>query len=134
MNSGICERKAPISRNAKPELSFWMNNSAEPSNLQIFEGLFFMSFIKHMILSQTNNNRPAGEKHVPTLAWALNASVDPNWTQRHDFWTRHTINTFHGAPLHLGIWMIRKHFDAILSALSFTGAIPPTFLDKFWEI
>ena len=56
MHSGICERKALISRNAKPELSFWMNKSVEPSNLQIWEGLFFMSFIKHVILPQTNNN------------------------------------------------------------------------------
>ena len=63
-HSGICERKALISRNAKPELSFWMNKSVEPSNLHIWEGLFFMSFIKRMILPQTNNNLPAGEKHV----------------------------------------------------------------------
>ena len=35
-HSGICERKALISRNTKPELSFWMNNSVEPSNLQSF--------------------------------------------------------------------------------------------------
>ena len=42
-----------------------------------------MSFIKHMILPQTNNNLPVG---------------------------------------------------AIISVLSFTDAIPPTFLDKFWEI
>ena len=33
---GICERKALISRNTKPELSFWTNNIVEPSNLQIF--------------------------------------------------------------------------------------------------
>ena len=64
MHLGICERKALISRNAKPELSFWMNNMVEPSNLQIFEGLFFTSFIKSMILPQTNNNLPAREKHV----------------------------------------------------------------------
>ena len=54
--------------------------------------------------------------------------------QGHEFWAPHTINAFHGAPLHLGVWMSRKHFDAILSALSFTDAIPPTFLNNFWEI
>ena len=47
---GIRERKALISRNAKPELSFWMSQSVEPSNLQIWEGLIFMSFIKRVIL------------------------------------------------------------------------------------
>ena len=63
-HSGICERRALISRNAKLELTFWTNKSVEPTNLQIFEGLFFTSFIKSMILPQTNNNLPAGEKHV----------------------------------------------------------------------
>ena len=63
-HSGICKRRALISRNAKPELTFWMNKSVEPTNLHIFEGLFFMSFIKSVILPQTNNNLPAGEKPV----------------------------------------------------------------------
>ena len=54
--------------------------------------------------------------------------------QRYEFWATHTINAFHGAPLRLGVWMSKKCFDTILSALSFTDAIPPTFLDKFWEI
>ena len=63
-HSGICSRNVLIPRNAKPELSFWTNNSVEPSNLPILEGLFFTSFIKCVILPQTNNNLPAGEKHV----------------------------------------------------------------------
>ena len=71
----------------------------------------------------------------------MDANGDPNWTpQRHEFWVTHTINAFHGAPHHLGIWMSRRHFDTILSALSFTDAIPPppppppTSLHKCWEI
>ena len=139
MHLGICERKALISRNAKPELSFWMNQLVEPSNLQIWEGLFFTSFIKCMILPQTNNNLPAGEKHVQygeLLCWLglwmlMGTLIGP---QRHEFWATHTINAFHGAPLRLGVWMSRKQFDAILSALSFTDATPPMYLDKFWEI
>ena len=34
-HSGICERRALISRNTKLELTFWMNKSVEPTNLQI---------------------------------------------------------------------------------------------------
>ena len=139
MHSGICERIALISRNTKPELSFWTNKSVEPSNLQIWEGLFFTSFIKHMILPQTNNTLPVGKKHIQYgefLGWLglwmlMGTLIGP---QRHEFWATHTINAFHGAPLCLGIWMSRKHFDAILSALSFTDANPPMYLDKFWEI
>ena len=63
-HSGICERRALISRNAKPELTFWKNKSVETTNLQFFECLFFTSFIKTMILPQTNNNLPAGEINV----------------------------------------------------------------------
>ena len=100
-HSGICERKALISRNTTPESSFWMNNTVEPSNLQIFEGLFFTSFIKSMILPQTNNNLPAGEKHVQYgefLCWLglwmlMGTLIGP---QRHEFWATHTINAFHG--------------------------------------
>ena len=98
-----------------------------------------MSFIKHVILPQTNNNLPVGEKHVQYgefLCWLglwmlMGTLIGP---QRHEFWATHTINAFHGAPLCLGIWMSRKCFDAILSALSFTDATPPMYLDKFWEI
>ena len=120
-------------------MSFWTNNSVEPSNLQIWEGLFFTSFIKRVILPQTNNNLPAGEKHIQYgefLRWLglwvlMGTLIGP---QRHEFWATRTINAFHGAPLRLSVWMSRKCFDAILSALSFTDATPPTYLDKFWEI
>ena len=59
---GICERKALVSRNAKPELSFWTNNSVEPSNLQNFGGSLFHIF--HQACDFTSNNLPVGEKHV----------------------------------------------------------------------
>ena len=60
-HSGICERKATIQRNAKPELTFWMSSLSNPSNLNLFKGLFFSSFIKTTILPQTNQNLPDGE-------------------------------------------------------------------------
>ena len=92
----------------------------------------------HGYFSVTNNNLPAGEKHVqygeflcwPGIWMLMGTLIGP---QRHEVWATHTINAFHGAPLHLGIWMSRKCFNTILSALSFTDAIPPTFLDKFWR-
>ena len=138
-HSGICKRRALISRNAKLELTFCMNKSVEPSHLQIFEGSFFTSFVNSMILPQTNNNLPAQEKHVQYgefLHWLglwmlMGTLIGP---QRHELWATHAINAFHGAPLHLGMWMSRKCFNTILAALSFTDAIPPTFPDNFWEI
>ena len=54
--------------------------------------------------------------------------------QRHDFWSVAPITAFSGAPLRLGVWMSRKHFDDILSALQFTSDNPPAFVDMFWEV
>ena len=54
--------------------------------------------------------------------------------QRHEYWAAYPINAFRGAPLCLGVWMSRAHYDAILAALSFTDYDPPPFLDKFWEV
>ena len=54
--------------------------------------------------------------------------------QRHDFWSIAPITAFSGAPLRLGVWMSRKRFDDILSALQFTSDNPPVFVDMFWEV
>ena len=54
--------------------------------------------------------------------------------QRHDFWSVAPITAFSSAPLRLGVWMSRKRFDDILSALQFTSDNPPVFVDMFWEV
>ena len=61
--------------------------------------------------------------------WGL--SLDPRGKS---FWVTSPINAFHGAPLHLSIWITRTRFEAILSALPFTDIPSPTFIDKFWEV
>ena len=54
--------------------------------------------------------------------------------QRHDFWSIAPITAFSGAALCLGVWMSRKRFDDVLSALQFTSDNPPVFVDMFWEV
>ena len=63
-HSGICQQKATIQCNAKPELTFWMSSLSNPFNLNWFKGLFFSSFIKTTILPQTNQNLPHGKKPI----------------------------------------------------------------------
>ena len=63
-HSSICEWKATIQCNAKPELTFWTLSLSNLSNLNLFEGLLFSSFIKTTILPQTNQNLPHGEKPI----------------------------------------------------------------------
>ena len=98
----ICERKATIQRNSKPELTFWMSSLSNLSNLNLFEGLFFLSFIKTTILPQTNQNLPHGKKPIlygEFLHWIglwmlMGTIVGP---QRREFWATSPIDTFHGA-------------------------------------
>ena len=109
-HSGICEQKATIQRNAKPELTFWTSSLSNPSNLNLFKGLFFSSFIKTTILPQTNQNLPHGEKPIlygEFLRWIglwmlMGTIIGP---QRREFWATSPIDAFHGAPPCLCIWM-----------------------------
>ena len=138
-HSGICHHRCMIQQNPKCVLKFWTARDGEPSNLQLFEGLFFMPFIKSVIIPTTNNNLLAGEKNVTYgefLWWIglwllMSTLIGP---QRCDFWAAHTIDAFPGAPIHLGVWMSHKRFEAILQALTYTDRQPPTFIDKFGEV
>ena len=120
-------------------MKFWKSSEAEPSNLDLFEGFFFSAYIKTTILPKTNNNLHRGHDQLQYgefLQWLglwllMSTMVGP---QQHEFWAAYPINAFRGAPLHLGVWMSRARFDAILASLSFTDRDPPPFLDKFWEV
>ena len=101
-HSGICEWKATIQRNAKPELTFWTSSFSHLLNVNLFEGLFFSSFIKTTFLPQTNQNLPHGEKPIlygELLCWIglwmlMGTIVSP---QRREFWATSPINAFHGS-------------------------------------
>ena len=63
-HSGICERRSAIRTNATPMLKS-LNTSDEvndPTNLQLFEALFFKSFIQSIIIPKTNANLGGREK------------------------------------------------------------------------
>ena len=140
-HSGICHRRSTICHNAKPELKFWRSADAdaEPSNVDLFLGLFFSDFIKTTILLQTSNNLKAGNAQVTFgefIQWIglwllMSTLIGP---QRHEFWSTYSIDAFKGSPIRLHPWMSRTRFNEILAALSFTNQRPPAFLDKFWEI
>ena len=61
-HSGICKCRSAIRTNATPMLKS-LNTSDEmndPTNLQLFEALFFKSFIQSTIIPQTNENLGGG--------------------------------------------------------------------------
>ena len=93
----------------------------------MFEGYFITSFIKDVIIPQTNktlveqsNNQLTYGEFLHWLGlWFLMAiMIGP---QCNKFWAMYPINAFKGDPLRLGHWMSQTHFDAILEALPFTG-------------
>ena len=100
-HSGICEWKATIQHNAKPELTFWTLSLSNPSNHNLFEGLFFSSFIKTTILPQANQNLSHGERPIlygEFLHWIglwmlMGTIISP---QRREFWVTSPIDAFHG--------------------------------------
>ena len=104
-----------------------------------FEGFFFTPFIKSVILPQTNNNLPGGEKNVTYgefIQWIglwllMSTLIGP---RQCDFWATQTIDPFSGAPICLGVWMSWKRFEAILQALTSTNRQPPNFVNKVWEV
>ena len=63
-HSGICARRSAIRMNATPVLKS-LNTSDEtndPTNLQLFEALFFKSFIQSTIIPKMNENLGGREK------------------------------------------------------------------------
>ena len=63
-HSGICKRRSAIRTNATPMLKS-LNTSDEmndPTNLQLFEALFFKSFIQSTIIPKMNENLGGREK------------------------------------------------------------------------
>ncbi|KAL7578819.1 hypothetical protein ACA910_016040 [Epithemia clementina (nom. ined.)] len=138
-HNGICNRKANVPTNPSPILHFVQPGALlETTNLQLFEGLFFKSYIEEVIIPATNNEMRSKSSltYGEFLRWMglwllMSTMLGP---QRHEFWSVSPIDAFDGATLRLGIWMSRNRFDEILAALQFTDRAPPTFRDKFWEV
>ena len=110
-HSGICACHSAIRTNATPMLKS-LNTSDEmnnPTNLQLFEALFFKSFIQSTIIPKTNENLGGKGKvtygeflHWLGLWFLMGTVIGP---QRHNFWSVAPITAFSSAPLHLGVWM-----------------------------
>ena len=90
-HSGICERCSAIRMNATPMLKSLNTNDEvnNPTNLQLFEALFFKSFIQSTIIPKTNDNLGGKGKvtygeflHWLGLWFLMGTIVGP---QRHDF-------------------------------------------------
>ena len=119
-HSGICYHHLLMSVNANLKQKFWTTVGKDPSNLQLFEGYFFTSFIKDVIIplsnknlaEQSNNQLTYGEFLCWLGFWFLMATMIGR--QCNEFWA-----TYHSRGPTL---------PGSLDAMN-----PPAYLDKFWE-
>ena len=75
-HSGVCYRKSLVQGNAVPQLNFWTSGECEPSNLQLFEGFFFSTFLKHTIIPETNK-KMVGQKPITFGDYHSQISIPP---------------------------------------------------------
>ena len=61
-HSNVCLRRSNVQGNAKPSLLFVTTEQGEPSILQLFEGLFFKSYLQDVIIPKTNDAMSLREK------------------------------------------------------------------------
>ena len=137
-HSNLCLCRFHVLGNAKPRFLFVTTEQGEPSILQLFEGLFFKSYLQVVIIPKTNDAMTLHKKltYGDLLRWLglwfLMATIIG--LQRHEFWSLSPVSAFEGAPLRLCVYMGQIRFVDILSTLQFTDSQPPAYLDKFWEV
>ena len=66
--SGVSYRKSLVQGNAVLKLNFWTSGECESSNLQLFEGFFFTTFVKHTIIPETNK-KMVGQKPITLVSF-----------------------------------------------------------------
>ena len=124
-HSGSCFHCIEGGRKNKACLSF--NTDVKPTIQQLFEMFFFKPYVVGVIIPQTNTCLQQGKHHPISYGeflhwlglWFLVATI--NSPGQMDFWSMGEVDYVVGAPMRLGEFMLRKHFEAILKALAFTA-------------
>ena len=137
-HSGSCYRSMEGGRKLPARLNF--PSSATPTLFVVWEMFFFTSFVKEVIIVETNKrlanlgqrSMSYGEFLRWIGVWLLMSTI--HGPDRNSFWSLGEINRFKGAPWRLNDIMSRKRFDAILRAIYYTNNAPPPYSDRFWEV
>jgi hypothetical protein len=138
-HEGICFRRQADLGHGKAQLRFHVDPTEGFVLLKIFEGLFPVSHIEHVILPQINKTKEF-EKQPLTYGeflrwmgiWLIMSTVDGS--DRRSFWSTKNLDMFEGAPFRLNELMSRNRFENILSAIVYTDHNPPPYKDRFWEV
>ena len=137
-HSGSCFHCLEGGHKTKACINF--NTDVKPTVEQLFEVFFFKPFIMGTIILQMNKCLKEN-RHCPLAygeflhwlsLWFLMATI--NGPDKVEFWSMGEVDYFVGAPMRLGSYMSRKHFESILKVLSISSQERPAFLDHFWEV
>jgi hypothetical protein len=131
-HDGFCPRRQQGNIDPPPKLKI----SDKPTVLELFEVLFPVSFLKEVVIPETNKHLEGQLSYGELLRWFglwfLMATT--NGSYRHEFWSSNDIDPFRGAPYRLGCFMSRNRFDDIRTSLRLTKDNQPVYRDRFWEI
>ena len=115
------------------------NTDVKPTVEQLSEMFFSKPFIMGTIIPQMSKWLQE-DRHLLGYGeflcwldlWFLMATS--NGPDKVEFWSMGEVDYFVGAPMKLGSYMSRKHFESILKALSITLQERPAFMDHFWGV
>ena len=113
----------------------------KPSLFNMFELFFFTSFMKDVVIPQTNTRLTANAIHCELsygeFLWSIGVWLLMSMLHGPDhamFWSLMDVDHFFGAPWQQNDLMSQKQFDTILHAIFYTNHVKPTYRDKFWEV
>ena len=135
-HSGSCYRALAGGRCLKARISYPPH--IKPSLFNMFELFFFTSFVKDVIIPQTNTRLTANGIHHELSygeflwwigVWLLMSTL--HGPDRATFWSLMDVDHFRGAPWRLNDLMSQKQFNTILCTIFYTNHDKPTYRDKF---
>ena len=129
-----------LKEDTRQRLTSISNTDVKPTMEQLFEMFFFKPFIMGTIIPQMNKclqqdrhcHLTYGESLHWLGFWFLMATI--NGPDKVEVWSMGEVDYFVGAPMRLGSYMSRKHFESILKVLSITLQERPAFTDHVWEV
>lgn len=141
-HSGVCPRRMTGATNPSPSLK-GLTRDAIPSLDKLFRILFPYSFLKEVILVETNKRmmEQKGNDATPVSIGELQRYIGlwfymatTTFESRRDFWSVENESMFEGCPVRFNEYMSRRRFESITRCLQITKETPPAYQDKFWEM
>ena len=134
-HNGVCYRRITGSFQQNPRLPNIIPVEI-PSIWTIFEQFFPVSYIKEVMIPETNVflDPPVtyGEFCLFLGLWMLMCTT--HFDSRRDFWSSAPPDDFSGMRLRLGGYMSGNRFNDLCQCLFLTNHAPPSYKDPFWEV